>query len=91
MTLSRRINVSNKLLPGITSESVPGLGTEIYRFAIFDSYNEDEYLGEVVYMRRKLSGARGSQYGWRPAQSAPQSKLTTKVDAIKRLTRFEKS
>ncbi len=75
--------VSNTLLPGYRARRTLIMGTEIRREEVVDG--EDVYVGEVVYVRRKT--ARGSVYGWRPAKAAPQSRLTSKVDAIVRLPR----
>ncbi len=71
-----RINVSNDYLPGVTSETTLALGSEIHRCDIFKT---DAYVGQVVYVKR------GQTYGWRPAKAAPQVRLTSKVDAIRRL------
>ena len=37
------------------------------------------YVGTVVYVHR------GHDYGWRPEKAHPNSKLTSKLDAIRRL------
>ena len=37
------------------------------------------YIGTVIYVHR------GKEYGWRPEKAHPNSKLTSKLDAIRRL------
>ena len=80
----RRINVDNKALPRVQSERTLTMGNEQRREAI---YFKDRYVGEVVYVARRTKA--GTEYGWRPAKSAAQSKLTSKVDAIRRLPQYD--
>lgn len=77
--------ISNRLLPGYAAQRTLALGNELQRLDITDPTGA--YVGQVVHVRRRL-GAGGSQYGWRPAQAHPNTKLTTKVDAVRRLPRY---
>ena len=75
-----RVNVDNDRLPGVQSARTITFGTEMHREEIFSG---GDYIGEIVYVRRKRS--KFTEYGWRPAKSAAQSRLTDKVSAIERL------
>lgn len=80
-----KIKVSNAELPGITSEVTVVLGTERARYDVFA---DAEYIGQVVYIARRRKASFVTDYGWRPAQAPAQSKLTSKVEAIRRLPRM---
>lgn len=78
-----RINVNTLTMPGVTCERTLTMGNESHREAIYDG---NTYVGEIVYVSRTTQ--LGTLYGWRPAKAAAQSKLTTKIDAIRRLPHF---
>ena len=71
-----KIRVSNSEMLGVTSERTMTIGTELHREEV---ERDGTYIGTVVYVRR------GRDYGWRPEKAHPNSKLTTKLDAIRRL------
>lgn len=85
-----RLKVSHDM-PGVESERVTPTKYEAEE-AI---YQGGEYIGTVVYVKRKvksgIEGAKASVYGWRPEGwgYAKNAKLTTKQDAIKRLKRYQ--
>lgn len=77
--------LSHTLLPGIKGETKwtppeEGWPTEEARTRLYDE--KDEYVGEVVYVRR--SHERGSEYGWVLPQ-APGMPLLHRIDAVKAL------
>lgn len=73
--MSQRIRSS---IPEVEWEDTVTLGKEMTRRDVFKS---GEYAGQVIYVRRRRKSG-GSDYGWRDARSAPQSKLKTMDDAI---------
>lgn len=87
-----RVSVSNEQMPGVQSERTLPMAAELRRDAV---YRGDEFIGEVVYLRRRRKAPPGSQsstgfvseYGWRPDgwRYAANAKLTSMVDAIRRL------
>ncbi len=86
METTTRIPVSTTLLPGFTSARAFAGRNEDARARVYGP--DRRCIGDVVYTRRRLT-AGGTEYGWRPAGS-PRAKLTTKVDAIRRLPAFPK-
>lgn len=75
-----RTRVDNHALPGVTAQRTMTMGTELRRDEVF---RDGVYVGEVVYVARRRRA--GTHYGWRPAKAAAQSRLDTRVDAIRRL------
>lgn len=78
------IRVSNTRMPGYRSRRTLTMGNEEQREEVFDP--DGQYIGEVVYVKRRTK--RGIEYGWMPAKAPRQSKITDRVEAIKRLPRF---
>lgn len=87
-----RTNVSNEQMPGVQSERTMSMAKELRRDAV---YRDGVFIGEVVYVRRRRKAPASSpsstgfvsEYGWRPDgwRYAANAKLTSKVDAIRRL------
>lgn len=80
-----RTNVNNSSLPGVQSEDE--FPTEHQKECAI--YQDGDYIGNIVYVASRRRA--GTEYGWRPAKAAAQSRLSTKEDAIRRLPKFSPS
>lgn len=69
---------------GVALEETPALEDEMTRL---DVLHGDEYVGQIIYRRRKLPGGKGSAYGWQRAKAPRNSKLLTQRGAIEELIR----
>lgn len=83
------MRMSTKMRTGIPGVTVQRAMNEDGEQLREDVEQDGVYIGQVVYVRRRHRGG-GSTYGWRPAK-ATRSKLTNKVEAIRRLPKFADS
>lgn len=82
--------VNSLLLPDVWCQSEIGFipnDRELSRLDVFVA-DGDVYIGQVSYIKR--ARATGAEYGWLPTKKlGTTTRLTSKVDAIKRLPRWE--
>lgn len=79
MNPGMRIAVDKYALPGVYSQRT--LTDHASERARHDIFVGSTYIGQVSYVKR------GQEYGWRPTKNA-RVKLTTKVEAIRRLPKY---
>lgn len=86
-----RTLVDKVLLPGVWGEPEAGFVAGDREQQRWNVFLGETYIGQVSYLRRRRATG-GSDYGWLPTEKISTARrLTTKVEAIRRLPRWELS